>query len=130
MTKSSFNAGEISITIVLSVFVILIYIECIKYHPKDKLKYLLMSIGTIILWVIGVLIINEIFKTGELRYSTFAGREYGLFSRKKKQETLPQTNRTFTNYGNPMKQQTYVAAGGIKTEAKTDSSKIYRSFGK
>ena len=55
------------------------------------------------------------------------GGEYGLFGRKNKKVDEPKIP-TRTNYGNPMKGQSYIPRSGIATTPKTDTSRIYRQF--
>jgi hypothetical protein len=48
-----------------------------------------------------------------------------FFEERKKSVEEPKQRMT---YGNPMKSQDYTPRSGIKTTAKTDSSKIYKQY--
>lgn len=108
-------------TIVLLTLIILIIVCQVSLlfgKTKEETSEILTWGINITFLVCFVIIILSFFSKSE-------GHEYGLFGRKKKTVEEPKQRMT---YGNPMKSQDYTPRSGIKTTAKTDSSKIYKQY--
>lgn len=72
--------------------------------------------------IVAAYLILEVLLTGSASRIE-QGAEYGFFGKKK--TSTPEVP-TRTNYGNPMKAQSYIPRSGVPTTPKTDASKIFR----
>lgn len=122
------NKLIIIILIVVIVIIVLrrvqiMHLRCTSVSDIDTDHILLDRLPLAILIAVVVYWIAMLWRKDRHHSHVAGGGEYGFFGRKKPMaDAIP----VRTNYGNPMKSQSYVPRSGIPTAPKTDASRIFQ----